>query len=248
MEMKSAADIRKMCQGNERKGNLTTHDIELKIVSRLALATVKWRVVTSYFLPSTMEIVRHNVDKVQVFGHCGNVIGLRSGRLGSGDGSTENQSMFVELGSEFFEQAYKILHVLWFPTALVRVLPIEIKAIEIVFLYKFNDVLDESRTSSRISDDSGVLDGSLVPSTDSDERFRLGAQLAKLVESAKAVLAPIVGQILPRVQNADVTFRADADKGIDQVGAKTRLNVRNVKFATRRPVNGPATKVAYDLL
>lgn len=226
----------------------STHDIELKIISRLALAAVKRGVVTSYFLPSTMEVVRHDVDKVQVFGHCGNIVGLRGGRLGSGDGSTENQSVFIEFGSEFLQQAYIILHVLWFPTALVRVLPIEIKAIEMVFLYKFNDVLDESRTSGRIGDDSGVFGGSLVPPTDSDERFRSGAQFAKLVEFAKAVLAPIVGKIVPRVQNADVTFRTDADKGIDQVGAKIRLNVRNVKFATRRPVNGPATKVAYNLL
>lgn len=195
-----------------------------------------------------MEIVRHDIDKVQIFGHCRDIVGLRGGRLGSSNGSTKNQSMLVEFGSEFLEQLYIVLLVLWFPATLVGIFPVEVEPIEIVFLYKFNDVLDESLTKSRIGDDSGVFGGSLVPSTDSDERFSLGAQFAKLVKSAKAVLAPIVGKILPRVQNSDVAFRTDADKGIDQMGAKIRLNVRNIKFATRGPVNGPATKVAYNLL
>jgi len=117
-----------------------------------------------------------------------------------------------------------------------------------VFLTEFNDILDKSCANSRIGDDIGVLDGSLVPATDGDERLSLRTLFPKLIESAKTVLAPIVGKIIPCVQNYDIALRVDTDKGIDQMGAKLRWNVRDVKFATRRSVDGPATEVTYDLL
>lgn len=195
-----------------------------------------------------MKIVCHNVDEVQVFGHRRDIIRQRGRRLGSGDGSTENKSVFIEFSSQFPKQTYVVLYVRWFATTLIGIFPIDVETIELVFLTEFNDVLDKSCANSRIGDDVGVFGGPLVPSTDGDERLSVRTLFSKLVEFAKTILAPIVGEIIPCVQYYDIALRIDTDKGIDQMGAKLRWNVRDVIFATRRSVDGPTTEITYDLL
>lgn len=225
-----------------------SYDVEFKIVSTLALARIKRSVVASLFLPSTMKIVSHDVDEVQILGYLSNIVGQRGRTLSGGDGSTKDESMLLECLFELLRQQHEVLDVFWFAATLIRILPIQIETVKFIFQHEVHGILDKFRAKSRIGDDRGISGRSLVPSADGNERFSFRAPLAKLVKSAKSVFAPIIREILPRVQNSDVSLLADADKGVDKMSAKIRLNVRYVKFAVSWSVNSPATEVAHDLL
>lgn len=193
-----------------------------------------------------MQIVRHYVDEVQMLGYLANFVGQRGGRLGSSHSGGEEESVLIEFGSEHLEQDREVPYVFRFAATLVGVLPVEVETVEIVFFTELYDVLDEVPGGCRVGGYFGVSGGSLVPSTDGDKCLGV-ALLVESIESAESVLTPVVGKILPRVQDSHLASAADADEGVDGMGTKFRLDVTNIEFAVARPVNGPATEVANDL-
>ena len=193
-----------------------------------------------------MEVVGHEVDEVQVLGHIGDIVGQTSGFLSGTDSGTEDQTVFVEFLPQFLQQSNVVGDIGLHAAPLVRVLPVDVETVEAMLLHEGDDVLDELATDLRIGYHVGVLGRALVPATDGDHRLGLGADLAELVEAAETVLAPVIGEVLPAVEYADIAALGDADECVDQMGAEGWVDVVDGELAIAGTVDRPAAEVTDD--
>jgi len=155
--------------------------------------------------------------------------------------------MLIKFRPKFFYHFNEVGFVFWSSTVPSWVFPVKIETVEVVLLDESDGVLDETGAGARVAGHFGVLGGTFVPATDGDEGLGARALLAKSVEATETVLAPVVGKVLPCVENLDIVT-GETDEGVDQVGAELGVDVFDGEPSGTWTVNCPAAEVADDFL
>ena len=126
---------------------ISTHNVEEG--DGITLTLVHGGVVSGLFLPTSVEIVGHQVEDIQTPGNPGDIVsGINDGLAGR-DGSTELESVGLEGSLEFSTPVSKgfllaLLSSLAVSLPALRVLPIQVKTVKSVFQKEGNNVVDES--------------------------------------------------------------------------------------------------------
>ena len=126
---------------------ISTHNVEEG--DGITLTLVHGGVVSGLFLPTSVEIVGHQVEDIQTPGNPGYIISGINDGLASRDSSTELESMGLEGSLEFSAPVSKgfllpLLSSLAVSLPALRVLPIQVKTVKSVFQKEGNNVVDES--------------------------------------------------------------------------------------------------------
>lgn len=243
-----------------------THDVELLLDFRYVFGGwVEGGVDAGGFVPNAVQVVGHHVDEVQVLGQHGDVVGEGHGEFRSGDGGREEESVLVELVSQFFEELGVVLlknaferwhvgrsfgtyYVGWLTATLVGVFPVEIEAVETVFHDEFCRVFDELRPGGVVRDHVAVLGRAFVPSADGDEGFDLRVAVFQSDEPLERPLAPVLLQVVPSVQDVHLAVFPEADEGVNQVSAQRRIDLLDVELPRHGSINGPTSVVAHHAI
>jgi hypothetical protein len=124
-----------------------------------------------------------------------------------------------------------------------RILPVQVESVKAVQVHEIDDTVDEGRTRLLLPHHGRVLGATFGPTAHGN----LHLQFWILLLQRDKLLETTLLHIKLRVDDEHlIAGLGDADKGVDDVGAKVDLDVVNVEFADVGSIDGPIAVVAND--
>lgn len=220
-------------------------DVEVR---RTGAAVAQRTVVAGEAAAAGGEIVRHQVDVVQVRVHRRHIVAGADHRRVGADGHRQQVARSETLATLAQEVDVGDVVVRIDGTVAVRiarrVLPVEVEAVKVPLHHEVVHVVHQTGAQRRIVHDARVPDVALVPAAHRDEHLQVRPALAQVDETLQGAALDLV----PVVQDANGGIVVQADERVRDVRATVDVDVLDIERTVVRTVDGPAAEVAEDFV